>query len=85
MLGAATCRFFLGVFEAPITPGITIAVGHWWTRNEAALRYNFIYSSLGWAGIIGSLMSTGISKDSDGGNVQRWQLVFVIVRIMIIF
>ncbi|KAI5124502.1 hypothetical protein M0805_003027 [Coniferiporia weirii] len=77
--GAAACRFLLGVFEAPITPGITLAVGHWWTRDEAALRYNFIYSSLGWAGIIGSLMSAGISEDSDDGPLKRWQLVFVVL------
>jgi hypothetical protein len=80
-LGAAACRFLLGVFEAPITPGITIAMGHWWTRSEAPLRYNFIYSALGWAGILGSLMSTGISKDSDAGPVKRWQLIFIVVSI----
>lgn len=77
--GAATCRFLLGVFEAPITPGLTLAVGYWWTRDEAALRYNIIYSSLGWAGILGSLMSVGISGYSDEGAVKRWQLVFVVV------
>lgn len=77
--GAAACRFLLGIFEAPITPGLTLAVGHWWTRDEAALRYNIIYSSLGWAGILGSLMSVGISGDSDDGPVKRWQLVFIVV------
>lgn len=78
--GAAACRFLLGVFEAPITPGITLAVGYWWTRDEAPLRYNFLYSALGWAGIVGSLMSTGISKDNDL-VVQKWQLVFVVVSL----
>lgn len=79
--GAAVCRFFLGVFEAPITPGITLAVGYWWTRDEAPLRFNFLYSSLGWAGIIGSLMSTGISKDANTVIVQKWQLVFIVVSL----
>lgn len=77
--GAAACRFFLGVFEAPITPGITIGMGYWWTREEAPVRYTFVYSALGWAGIIGSLMSTGISRMSDDGSIARWQVVFVIV------
>lgn len=83
--GAATCRFFLGVFEAPITPGLTLAVGYWWTRSEAALRYNIIYSSLGWAGILGSLISVGISGDSDDGPVKRWQLIFVVVSQSLIY
>ncbi|PAV24340.1 MFS general substrate transporter [Pyrrhoderma noxium] len=77
--GAAVCRFLLGVLEAPITPGITLAVGHWWTRDEAALRYNIIYSALGWAGIIGSLMSTGISTGGDNTLVKKWQLVFLVL------
>ncbi|KAH8117460.1 MFS general substrate transporter [Phellopilus nigrolimitatus] len=82
---ASACRFLLGVFEAPITPGITLAVGHWWTRDEAALRYNFIYSSLGWAGIIGSLMSTGISINGIDGPVKKWQLVFIVLGTLTIF
>lgn len=77
--GAAVLRFLLGIFEAPITPGMTLAVGYWWTRSEAPLRMNVIYSALGWAGVIGSLMSTGISGDSDSGPIKRWQLVFVVV------
>lgn len=77
--GAAACRFFLGIFEAPITPGITLAMGYWWTRDEAPVRYTFVYSALGWAGIIGSLMSTGISRMSDDGPIARWQVIFVIV------
>jgi len=34
---------------------------------------------LGWAGIIGSLMSTGISRLNDDGPLARWQIVFVIL------
>jgi MFS family permease len=81
--GAAICRFLLGVFEAPITPGITLAMGYWWTRDEAPVRYTFVYSGLGWAGIVGSLMSTGISKLGDGGIIARWQIVFVIVGLLL--
>lgn len=83
--GAAALRFLLGIFEAPITPGLTLAVGYWWTRDEAPLRMNVIYSALGWAGIIGSLMSAGVSGDSDTGPVKRWQLVFVVVRSTVMF
>ncbi|KLO18525.1 MFS general substrate transporter [Schizopora paradoxa] len=76
---AAVLRYFLGIFEAPITPGLTLAVGYWWTRSEAPLRMNVIYSALGWAGVIGSLMSAGISGDTDSGPIKRWQLVFVVL------
>ncbi|KAL0571424.1 hypothetical protein V5O48_010540 [Marasmius crinis-equi] len=57
-------RFFLGIFEACITPGQTLMTGFWYTRSEIPLRQFIWYSGLGWGGIIGSYMSSkGLLSD----------------------
>jgi hypothetical protein len=70
----------MGFFEAAATPGMTLMTGFWYTRREVPLRQCIWYSALGWGGIIGSYMSTGISKLSDSGpGPAKWQLIFYIL------
>jgi hypothetical protein len=42
---ALAVRFFLGVFEAAVTPGLTLMTGFYYTRNEIPLRQCIWYSS----------------------------------------
>ncbi|BGP38182.1 hypothetical protein JCM10449v2_002111 [Rhodotorula kratochvilovae] len=50
-------RFFLGFFEAAVTPGLSLMTGFYYTRAEAPLRQTIWYSSIGWGGMIGALMA----------------------------
>ncbi|ESK94071.1 mfs transporter [Moniliophthora roreri MCA 2997] len=72
-------RFFLGIFESAISPGQTIMTGFWYTRNEIPLRQFIWYSGLGWGGLIGSYMSTGISTIRDNSGPAKWQYIFYIL------
>ncbi|BGP32547.1 hypothetical protein JCM10296v2_004328 [Rhodotorula toruloides] len=73
-------RFFLGFFEAAVTPGLSLMTGMWYTRPEMPLRQTIWYSSVGWGGMIGSLMAAGIEKRSeDSLAVPRWQLIFIVL------
>lgn len=45
-------RFIMGIFEAAVTPGLTLMTGFWYTRREIPLRQCIWYSSLGWGGIV---------------------------------
>ncbi|KAJ9114603.1 hypothetical protein QFC22_005476 [Naganishia vaughanmartiniae] len=76
--GVLVSRFVLGVFEASVTPGLSLMTGFWYTRAEAPIRQCIWYSSVGWGGMIGSLMAAGISKMSDH-PVPRWKLIFYIL------
>jgi MFS family permease len=49
---ALAVRFIMGVFEAAVTPGLTLMTGFWYTRREIPLRQCIWYSSLGWGGIV---------------------------------
>ncbi|KAK4556663.1 hypothetical protein LTR86_006234 [Recurvomyces mirabilis] len=76
---ALAVRFFMGIFEAAVTPGLTLMTGFWYTRNEIPLRQCIWYSSLGVAGIIGSYISMGISKLNPNMKPERWELIFFIL------
>jgi MFS family permease len=65
-------RFFLGVFEAAVTPGLSLMTGWWYRRDEIPLRQTIWYSAVGWGGMIGALMAAGISTMSDTPT-PRWK------------
>ncbi|KAH9234580.1 hypothetical protein K456DRAFT_1835442 [Colletotrichum gloeosporioides 23] len=68
--------FIMGIFEAAVTPGLTLMTGFWYTRKEIPLRQCIWYSSLGWGGIIGSYISMGVSKLPADLKPERWELIF---------
>jgi len=72
-------RFIMGVFEASVTPGLTLMTGFWYTRKEIPLRQCIWYSALGFGGIIGSYISFGISKLPEDFKPVRWELLFYIL------
>ncbi|KAL2285301.1 hypothetical protein FJTKL_08248 [Diaporthe vaccinii] len=72
-------RFLMGLFEAAVTPGLTLMTGFWFTRREIPLRQCIWYSSLGWGGIIGSYIAMGVSKLPVDANPERWQLLFYVL------
>ncbi|RYP18150.1 hypothetical protein DL765_004076 [Monosporascus sp. GIB2] len=76
---ALAVRFFMGMFEAAVTPGLTLMTGFWYTRREIPLRQCIWYSSLGWGGIVGSYISMGVSKLPEDLTPERWELIFYIL------
>jgi MFS family permease len=76
---ALVVRFIMGLFEAAVTPGLTLMTGFWYTRREIPLRQCIWYSSLGWGGIIGSYISMGISTLPVDMKPERWELIFYIL------
>ncbi|CAG9987053.1 unnamed protein product [Clonostachys byssicola] len=71
--------FFMGIFEAAVTPGLTLMTGFWYTRREIPLRQCIWYSSLGWGGIVGSYISMGVSRLPVDIKPERWELIFYIL------
>lgn len=77
--GALGVRFIMGIFEAAVTPGLTLMTGFWYTRQEIPLRQCIWYSALGWGGIVGSYISFGITKLPIYMSPARWELLFYIL------
>lgn len=62
-----------GFFEAAVTPGLSLMTGFYYTRGEAPLRQTIWYGSVGWGGMIGSLMAAGIEKaNASSLAVPKW-------------
>lgn len=78
---ALAVRFVMGLFEAAVTPGLTLMTGFWYTRQEIPLRQCIWYSALGWGGIIGSYISFGISKLPVNFSPPRWEPLFYILGV----
>jgi ACS family allantoate permease-like MFS transporter len=52
--GAIAIRFFLGVFEAAVTPGFALFTSQWYTKKEQGARTGIWFSFNGWAQVIRS-------------------------------
>lgn len=76
---ALAVRFIMGLFEAAVTPGLTLMTGFWYKRSEIPLRQCIWYSSLGWGGIVGSQISMGISGMPTTTRPARWEVLFHIL------
>lgn len=58
--GLFAVRFFLGVCEAPIGPGLAVSIAMWYKRSEQPLRHAAWFLGNSFAGIVGGLMAYGI-------------------------
>lgn len=58
--GLLVTRFFLGVAEAAIPPGLTIMISMWYKRHEQPLRHSAWFLGNTIAAIFGSLLQYGI-------------------------
>ncbi|KAL9026014.1 MAG: hypothetical protein Q9196_005257 [Gyalolechia fulgens] len=77
--GALAVRFFLGVFEAAVTPGFALFTSQWYTKKEQGTRIGIWFSFNGWAQIFGGLLAYGIAKGVrlHGSTIAPWKIVFL--------
>ncbi|KAI9692761.1 MAG: hypothetical protein M1820_009360 [Bogoriella megaspora] len=82
--GAVTIRFFLGVFEASVTPGFALLTSQWYTKAEQGTRTGIWFSFNGWAQIVGGLVAYGIAKgvDHSGAAIAGWKIVFLVTGLV---
>jgi sugar phosphate permease len=90
--GLAAGRILLGVFEAPINPGLVIITSSWWKTSEQARRVGIWYSATGALGIVCTLAFFGIAhievsylrycvlytNDRKNTNLYPYQWMFII-------
>ncbi|KXN73674.1 MFS general substrate transporter [Conidiobolus coronatus NRRL 28638] len=76
--GLMAGRFFLGVAEAGLFPGIIYFLSFWYTRNEQGTRIALIFSATSFAGAFNGLLAYGISYIDQHGGLSGWQWIFII-------
>ncbi|KAF1963481.1 membrane transporter [Byssothecium circinans] len=82
--GAIAIRFFLGVFEAAVTPGFALFTSQWYTRKEQGTRTSIWFSFNGFAQIFGGLLAYGIAVGSrkHGATIEPWKIVFLVTGLL---
>ena len=82
--GALAVRFFLGVFEAAVTPGFALFTSQWYTKKEQGARIGIWFSFNGFAQIFGGLVAYGLSigVQRHGAALAAWRLVFLVIGLL---
>jgi ACS family allantoate permease-like MFS transporter len=82
--GAVAIRFFLGLFEAAVTPGFALFTSQWYTKSEQGARIGIWFSFNGFAQIFGGLVAYGIDKGTEkhGSLIAPWKIVFLLTGLL---
>ncbi|KAJ9119020.1 hypothetical protein QFC22_003509 [Naganishia vaughanmartiniae] len=75
--GLATCRFFLGMFEATIAPTSVAITQMYWRRREQSYRLVIWQIANSCAAIIGPLLSYGVGHAAKSGKIHAYQAIFI--------
>jgi sugar phosphate permease len=81
---ACGVRFLLGIFEAPMLPGIAFYMSRWYRRSELAFRLALYVVMAPLAGAFGGLFASGILSLDSFGTTKRWEMIFAIEGVITI-
>ncbi|KAI9293703.1 MFS nicotinic acid transporter-like protein Tna1 [Neoconidiobolus thromboides FSU 785] len=76
--GLMASRFFLGLAEAGLFPGIVFYLSSWYTRKEQGVRIASFFSASTFAGAFAGLIAYGIAYMNGVGGLKSWQWIFII-------
>ncbi|KAJ5218413.1 transporter [Penicillium cinerascens] len=82
--GAIAIRFFLGVFEAAVTPGFALLTSQWYTKREQGSRVNIWFSFNGIGQIVGGCVAYGIAVGTakHGSSIAPWKIIFLVTGLL---
>ncbi|KAG9306404.1 hypothetical protein G9A89_018287 [Geosiphon pyriformis] len=75
--GLLTARFFLGIAEGGLFPGIVYFLTLWYKRCEHNLRIGLFFSGASLAGAAGGLLAYAIMQLDGLAGFHSWQLIFL--------
>lgn len=76
--GLMAARWFLGVAEAGLFPGVNYYLSCWYKRNEFGVRAAVFLSAAALAGSFGGLLAAAIQKMDGLGGIAGWAWIFII-------
>ncbi|KAI9018822.1 major facilitator superfamily domain-containing protein [Hyaloraphidium curvatum] len=72
------CRFFLGLFEAGLFPGLLFYLQFWYRKTELAARVGSFYAASNIATGFGGLIAAGIARMNGAGGLAGWRWLFIL-------
>ncbi|OAP62100.1 hypothetical protein AYL99_04303 [Fonsecaea erecta] len=76
--GFFVVRFFLGVAESGLFPGIVFYLSMWYKRNERQFRVALFFSAASLAGAFGGILAWGIAHMKGIGGYNGWRWIFIL-------
>lgn len=76
--GLMVARFFLGLTEAGLFPGINYYLSCWYRRDEFGIRAAIFFSAAAVAGSFGGLLAAAIAKMKGVGHKEGWAWIFIL-------
>ncbi|KAK5045172.1 hypothetical protein LTR84_009505 [Exophiala bonariae] len=82
--GFFAVRFFLGVAESGLFPGIVFYLAMWYKRNERQFRVALFFSAASLAGAFGGILAWGIAHMRGVGGYGGWRWIFILEGLLTI-
>ncbi|CAK7204298.1 hypothetical protein SEUCBS139899_007053 [Sporothrix eucalyptigena] len=79
--GLAVCRVLLGIFEAPLNPGLIMVTAAWWKKEEQPRRLGVWYCSAGFVNLVVSPLFYGVAH-IQVGTMFPYQWMFIIMGLV---
>ncbi|UZP40304.1 hypothetical protein NXS19_008120 [Fusarium pseudograminearum] len=76
--GFFIARFFLGVAESGLFPGVVYYFSMWYKRRERQFRISLFFSAASLAGAFGGILAYGIGKMSGIVWENGWRWIFIL-------
>ncbi|KZT55194.1 putative MFS nicotinic acid transporter Tna1 [Calocera cornea HHB12733] len=76
--GLEAARFFLGLAEGGLFPGINYMLTTWYTREEQNMRISIFFAGATLAGAWGGLLAFGIRHMDGIGGKGGWAWIFIL-------
>ncbi|RDX42183.1 MFS general substrate transporter [Lentinus brumalis] len=76
--GLLACRFFLGMVEGGLLPGISLYLASFYPRRKLQLRTSIMFSAVSIASAFSGLLAAAIVKMDGIGNKPGWAWLFIL-------
>lgn len=76
--GLMAARWFLGLAEAGLFPGVSYYLSCWYRRTEFGIRMAIFFSAAAVAGSFGGLLAAAIAKMDGVGGKPGWAWIFIL-------
>src|ERR1700753_469597 len=80
--GLLAVRFFVGVAESGLFPGVVFYLSMWYKRAEQHYRVALFFSAASLAGAFGGILAYGIGFMKGVGKLNGWRWIFILEGIL---
>ncbi|KAJ7084863.1 major facilitator superfamily domain-containing protein [Mycena belliarum] len=83
--GLLACRFFLGLLEGGVFPGLVLYLSFFYPRMRLQTRIAAFFSAASISGAFGGIMAYGIINLNGKHGHSGWQWIFIIEGVITVF